>query len=180
MAYTGNKEFVFPTNSLKKFTQIKTDLSVLLDNNMNKKEQKKGYSKLELGALSNFRENVFQPNPNFKIDGKKFIKDELGLTGAEISFNTMLPNTAIPFLHKHKENEEIYIAIKGKGELLLNDNYVAIEEGTVIRVATDTERAIRNNSEDLFSFIVIQAKENSLEGSTTADGYGIEKKPNWK
>jgi len=146
---------------------------------MSEKQKKSPYSKVELGAFSNLIENVFQPNPNFKIDGKKFIKDELGLTSSEISFNTMESNTAIPFLHKHKENEEVYIGIKGKGQLLLNDNYVDISEGTVLRVATDTERAIRNNSKDPFTFIVVQAKENSLEGSTTSDGYGIEKKPNW-
>jgi len=137
------------------------------------------YTKLDLGAFSNLSKTAFQPNPNFKIDGKRFVKDELGLTSAEISFNTMEANTAIPFLHKHKENEEIYIAIKGTGQLLLNDNYVDMEEGTVVRVATDTERAIRNNSTAPFTFIVIQAKENSIEKSTVSDGYGIEKKPNW-
>lgn len=137
------------------------------------------YSIIELGAFSNLSENVFQPNPDFKIEGKIFTKEQLGLTSSEISFNTMQPNTAIPFIHKHKENEEIYIGIKGKGQLLLNDNYVDIKEGSVVRVATDTERAIRNNSEEPFTFIVIQAKENSLEGSNISDGYGIEKKPNW-
>ena len=63
--------------------------------------------------------------------------------------------------------------------MILNDDYVDMEEGTVIRVGTDAERAIRNNSEELFSYIVIQAKQNSLEGSTVSDGYGIDKKPNW-
>ena len=141
--------------------------------------KKNNYSKIELGEFSNLSKNVFQPNPDFKIEGKRFIKDDLGLTSSEMSFNTMQPKTAIPFLHKHKENEEIYIGIKGKGQILLDDNYVDIQEGTIVRVATHTERAIRNNTEDLFSFIVIQAKENSLEGSTISDGYGIEKKPNW-
>lgn len=137
------------------------------------------YSKIELGEFSNLTENVFQPNPDFSIEGKRFTKEELALTSAEMSFNTMQPNTAIPFLHKHKENEEIYIGIKGKGQLLLNDNYLDIKEGSVVRVATNTERAIRNNTKELFSFIVVQVKENSLEGSTVSDGYGIEKKPNW-
>ncbi len=91
----------------------------------------------------------------------------------------MQPNTAMPFLHKHHENEEIYIGIKGKGQMLLNDSYVEIKEGTVVRVATGAERAVKNNSNDLFNYIVVQAKENSLEKSTTSDGYGIEKKPNW-
>ncbi len=83
---------------------------------MNKKEQTMNdYSKIELGVFSNLTENIFQPNPDFKIEGKRFVKDELGLTSSEISFNTMEPNTAIPFLHKHKENEEIYIGVKGEG-----------------------------------------------------------------
>ena len=146
---------------------------------MKENKTSKDYSKIELGEFSNLTENVFQPNPDFKLDGKKFIKDDLGLTSSEISFNCMQPNTGIPFLHKHKENEEIYLCIKGQGQLLLNDNYIDLKEGTVVRVAKDTERAIRNNSEDLFTFIVIQAKENSLQGSTISDGYGIEKKPNW-
>ena len=146
---------------------------------MKEKNTSSDYSKMELGEFSNLTKNVFQPSPDFKLDGKRFVKDELGLTSSEISFNTMEANTAIPFLHKHKENEEVYIGIKGKGQLLLNDNYVDIGEGTVVRVATNTERAIRNNSDDTFTFIVIQAKENSLEGSTISDGYGIEKKPNW-
>ncbi len=147
---------------------------------MKKTEQASNdYSKIELGTFSNLSENIFQPNPNFKIEGKVFAKDELGLTSSEISFNTMHPNTAIPFIHKHKENEEIYIGIKGKGQLLLNDNYVEIKEGSVVRVATNTERAIRNNTAELFTFIVIQAKENSIQGSNISDGYGIEKKPNW-
>jgi mannose-6-phosphate isomerase-like protein (cupin superfamily) len=96
------------------------------------------YTKIEIGAFSNLTENIFQPSPDFKIDGKRFVKEELGLTSSEISFNTMKPNTAIELLHKHNENEEIYIGVKGEGQLLLNDNYVDIKEGSVIRVATNT------------------------------------------
>lgn len=167
-------------NSLKNLYNKRQTGLYLNYKKMNKKEQEtKDYSKIEVGEFSNLIKNVYQPSPNFKIEGKRFVKDELGLTSSEISFNTMEPNTAIPFLHKHKENEEIYIGIKGKGQLLLNDSYIDIKEGTVIRVATDTERAIRNNTDNLFTFIVVQAKENSLEISNTSDGYGIEKKPNW-
>ncbi len=160
-------------------THRQTCLS-LIDDIMNKKEKNANdYSVIDLGIFANLIENVYQPNPNFKIEGKRFIKDDLGLTSSEISFNTMQPNTAMPFLHKHHENEEIYIGIKGKGQMLLNDSYVEIKEGTVVRVATGAERAVKNNSNDLFNYIVVQAKENSLEKSTTSDGYGIEKKPNW-
>ncbi|WP_290701048.1 hypothetical protein [Lacinutrix sp.] len=66
--------------------------------------------------------------------------------------------------------------MKVEEQLLLNDNYIDISQGTVIRVGTTTEIAIRNNSDSAFIFIVMQAKENSLEGNTLSDGYGIEKR----
>ncbi len=138
------------------------------------------YSKIDFGPFDQLEESIYQPKPNFKIEGKRFVKQELGLTSTEISLNKMKPQTSISFLHKHKENEEIYIGIKGEGQLLLNGTYINIKEGTVVRVATHTERAIRNHKIDgAFVFIVIQAKENSFKGHTTSDGYAIEKKPNW-
>ena len=41
------------------------------------------------------------------------------------------------------------------------------------------KRAIRKNTSEPFTFIVIQAKKKSLKGSTVTDGYSIKKKPNW-
>lgn len=73
-------------------------------------------------------------------------------------------------------NQIPILKLKVEGQLLLNDNYIDISQGTVIRVGTTTEIAIRNNSDNAFIFIVMQAKENSLEGNTLSDGYGIEKR----
>ena len=33
----------------------------------------------------------------------------LGLTGAEVSFNNLPAGVSVPFVHSHKENEEIYM-----------------------------------------------------------------------
>ena len=33
----------------------------------------------------------------------------LNLTGAEISYNSLPAGASVPFVHAHKENEEIYI-----------------------------------------------------------------------
>lgn len=40
----------------------------------------------------------------------------LGLTGCEISVNTLPEGAAVPFVHAHIENEEIYIILEGQGE----------------------------------------------------------------
>lgn len=149
---------------------------------MNKKEQPtNSQSQIKTGAFSNSSENFIKPNLDFKINEDKFVKDELGLISPEISFNTMEPNTALHFLDKpkHKEDEKIYLGIKGKGQLLINDNFIDIKEGTIVRVAKNAVKAIRNTAEDLFSFIVIPANQNTKDGSTVSNDYGIEKKPNW-
>ena len=63
---------------------------------------------------------MFQPSPDVKLEGKVFVKEDLGLNSSEISFNMMQPGDALPFLHKHNENEEIYLSINCEAQMLLN------------------------------------------------------------
>lgn len=140
---------------------------------------KRNYSKVDVGNWDNLGENTYQPSPTFKVVGKKFIRDELGLTGAEISYNLLEANTQIPFTHKHRENEEIYLGIKGQGQIFLDGTITDIREGSCIRVGTDAERAIRNHTSELFVFIVIQVKQNSMEKGKTSDGYVVNKEFDW-
>jgi mannose-6-phosphate isomerase-like protein (cupin superfamily) len=86
----------------------------------------------------------------------------------------------MPFIHKHRENEEVYIIIKGLGQILLNDIVFEINEGSVIRVSPETERTIRNNSTSDLIFIVIQGKLNSIKSQQIDDGYSIEKQQKWQ
>lgn len=39
------------------------------------------------------------------------LHEKLGLTGAEISINTIGAGECVPFIHSHKQNEEIYYVI---------------------------------------------------------------------
>lgn len=104
------------------------------------------------------------------FEGKIFIKDELKESSCEISFGTLAPGQAVPFFHSHKLNEENYIVLLGKGLFQVNDNVFPIEEGSVVRVATDCDRNIKNTSEtNRLVYICIQAKEGSLDGYTMTD-----------
>ena len=44
------------------------------------------------------------------------LHDRLGLTGAEISVNALPGKASVPFVHSHKENEEIYERASGEGK----------------------------------------------------------------
>jgi len=62
----------------------------------------------DLDAYSFNYPNLQQPQY-----GKLFLKHELGLTGMEVSINKMAPGEQMPYSHKHKTNEELFIFIKG-------------------------------------------------------------------
>ena len=100
-------------------------------------------------------------------DKKVFLHDILGLTSSEISISTMKAGEKSAFAHKHKQNEEIYIFLHGKGSMVLDEKMINVEEGTCIKVSPSVSRLII--CEDDMEYICIQAKENSLTQFTGAD-----------
>ncbi|WP_267523295.1 cupin domain-containing protein [Campylobacter sp. MG1] len=96
------------------------------------------------------------------------LKDKLGFTGCEISINTLNANTNVPFIHYHKENEEIYIILSGDGSIKLDNELINIKKGDIIRISPRTKRQIFANSD--LNYICIQTKENSLKNYTMTDG----------
>lgn len=138
------------------------------------------FAALDLGSFSDLDQfSVDVPKVNLQVSGKLFLKGLLQLTSAEISLNKLAPGQTVPFYHKHRLNEEIYIFIKGKGEFQVDDQVFAVSEGTVVRVDCDGERCWRNNSAEELYFITIQARAGSYEGETIEDGIGVDKRVSW-
>lgn len=105
-----------------------------------------------------------------EINEKVFVKDGLGQTSCEISFGTLPPGEAVPFFHSHKSNEENYIILSGEGAFQVDNDVFPVKEGSIIRVATNCDRNIKNtSSEDNLVYICIQAKEGGLESYTMTD-----------
>ena len=96
-------------------------------------------------------------------NGKVFLHDTLGLSSCEISVNTVPKGFKVPFSHKHKQNEEIYIILKGEGVITIDGNTIIVKEGSAVKILPSASRTIENTTEDEFQFICIQAKTNSLE-----------------
>lgn len=96
-------------------------------------------------------------------NGKAFLKDMLNLTSCEISVNCLPANCKIPFCHKHKQNEEVYIFLKGEGKMCVNNKCMSVKEGTCIKVDPCASRTLENTCDCELQYICIQAKANSLE-----------------
>lgn len=95
------------------------------------------------------------------------LHDTLALTGAEISINTMAAGTEVPFFHSHKENEEIYFIMSGKGYMELDGEKVSLEAGDWLRVAPEVSRKLHADTD--MTEVCIQVKAGSLTGWTMTD-----------
>lgn len=141
---------------------------------------KKGvhYAQLETGKTDNWPDYTVEL-PGLEIPGKLFIKDTLDLSGCEISINSMPAGGEMPFYHTHDQNEEVYIFIKGQGQLQVDGDILDVKEGSIVRISPGGERIWRNHSDESLVYIIIQVKENSLEQYGTGDGAIPEKAPVW-
>jgi mannose-6-phosphate isomerase-like protein (cupin superfamily) len=111
--------------------------------------------------------------------GKLFLRDLLGSAGLEMSLNVVPPGKAIPFLHRHQENDEIYIVVGGRGQFLVDGACIDVAEGSCLRLSPSAARAWRNHSEVPLYFLCLQYRADSEVQGGTLDGRKVEGKPIW-
>ncbi len=117
---------------------------------------------------------------DIQTKGRVTLHSDMSLTGSEISINELPPDVSVPFVHSHKQNEEVYIVIKGRGKFYVDGDEFDIEEGSVIRVDPAGQRCIAADSKCPLRYICIQTQRNSLAQFTETDGIIHQDiKPSW-
>ena len=97
------------------------------------------------------------------------LHETLGLTGAEVSVNKLPAGAEVPFVHAHKNNEEIYGVVEGAGSATIDGEEVALVAGDWLRVAPAAKRQFRAAADSAITYVCIQVKEGSLGGFTADD-----------
>ena len=97
------------------------------------------------------------------------LHEKLGLTGAEISLNTLPAGAGVPFVHAHKQNEEVYGILSGKGKAVIDGEEISLSAGDWLKIAPVAKRQFFAAAEEGMTYICIQTKENSLENYTATD-----------
>jgi mannose-6-phosphate isomerase-like protein (cupin superfamily) len=113
------------------------------------------------------------------VQGKLFLRKLLESAGLEMSLNVVPPGGGMPFLHRHEQNDEVYIVVGGRGQFLVDGRCVDVSEGSVIRMSPPAARAWRNNSDAPLYFVCIQYRADSVVQGGTQDGSKVEGKPAW-
>lgn len=113
------------------------------------------------------------------VRGKVFLQQVLGLTSMEVSLGVLPPGAGLPFYHRHREHEELYLFVGGRGQFQVDNRTLDVREGTVIRVSPEGERTWRNNSTENLYYVVVQARAGSVAADATKDGMGMERPVAW-
>ena len=106
---------------------------------------------------------------NIGNEARVELHDLLALTGAEISVNQLPTGAGVPFVHSHKNNEEIYGILAGKGKVVLDGEEIALNAGDWLKVAPAAKRQFSAAADSGITYLCIQVKENSLGGFTADD-----------
>ena len=65
----------------------------------------------------------------------RFARRALGSSNLGVSRETLAPGFRVPFGHTHREQEEVYVVLRGSGRIKIDDEIVELREGDLVRVA---------------------------------------------
>ena len=139
----------------------------------------RNFSAISVGKLNELNEYVLELGPDVKIPGKVFGGAAVHATGGEFSFQMFQPGTETGFLHTHKEHEELYFFLSGRGEFQVDGQIIPVDEGSVVRVAPEGERSVRNNGTEPLVMLCVQYRGNTFTEADAADGNILQKPVKW-
>ncbi len=137
------------------------------------------YSAINLGKINDVKDYVLELGSEIKIPGKVFGGQAVGATGGEFSFQVFAPGQETGFLHTHKNHEELYFFLSGKGEFQVDGHVFPVEEGSVVRVAPAGRRSVRNNGDQPLVMLCVQYRSGAFTADDAADGNILSEPVKW-
>lgn len=128
------------------------------------------FASVECGRPDQWGEFIHNHPRLGDVPGKLFLGACLNLGAMEVSLGQLPPGAGVPFLHAHKQNEELYLVLSGRGEMQVDGERIALMPGSALRISPPAFRSWRNTGTEPMSYLVIQAKAGSLEQATGSDG----------
>jgi mannose-6-phosphate isomerase-like protein (cupin superfamily) len=102
-----------------------------------------GYTRKNLKEIEDQAQKFgLAPNLEFRVPG-----DELDAENSAISYLRVAPNFRLPFGHKHKEQEEVYVLLSGSARLKLDDEVLELTPWDVVRIPKETVRNVEGGPE---------------------------------
>jgi len=103
-------------------------------------------------TLVNLKEDVEDQAPKFGLAPNlesRMARVPLELEGFGVSYQRLAPNFRLPFGHKHKQQEEVYLVLSGGGRVKLEGEVVELKRWDAVRVPRDTMRSFEAGAEGM-------------------------------
>jgi mannose-6-phosphate isomerase-like protein (cupin superfamily) len=105
----------------------------------------------------NLRADVDDVGSNF--DGSpdlefRLATKALGLERSGLSFQRIPPGYRFPYGHTHREQEEVYVVVRGGGRMKLDDEVIDVVEWDVVRVPPGTWRGYEAGPDGLEILVI--------------------------
>ena len=137
------------------------------------------FTAVDFGKLGDISDYVLQLAPGVEIPGKVFGGNAVNATGGEFSLQCFAPGQETGFLHTHKNHEELYFFLSGKGEFQVDGEVFAVGEGSVVRVAPQGKRSVRNNGTNPLLMLCVQYRGDTFTDDDATDGVILNEKVEW-
>ena len=129
-----------------------------------------GYTKV------NLKQDVDDQAPNFGLEGSieaRMARVPLELENAGISYQRLAPNFRLPFGHKHKQQEEVYVLVNGSARMKLDDAVIELKQWDAVRVPNETMRSLEAGPEGA-EFIAVGAPNTGPGDAEMEQGWWSE------
>lgn len=111
-----------------------------------------------------------EPEPSKKSGTPTlYLTDALGTTEMRASMRVLPPHTAM-FYHHQDQQEEVYLLFEGSGGMMIDDERVDADSGTIIRVSPKTPRQLFNDSDDDATWLIFGAPPIEHDGTVIGSG----------
>ena len=137
------------------------------------------FTAVDAGKMAQLGEYRLQLAPGVELPGKVFGGAAVGATGAEFSFQSFAPGTETGFLHTHRTHEELYFFLSGRGELQVDGECFPVGEGSVVRVAPEGRRSVRNNGSEPLVMLCVQYRGGTFTAEDATDGNILQEPVRW-
>ena len=98
----------------------------------------------------NLKEDVDDQATNFGLAPNleaRFARVPLGLENSGVSYLRLAPGFRVPFGHKHKQQEEVYVLITGSARIKIEDEVRELKQWDAVRLHRDTLRTFEAGDE---------------------------------
>lgn len=107
----------------------------------------------------NLKDDVDDQAPNFGLAPDlefRMARVPLEMENAGVSYLRIAPGFRMPFGHKHKQQEEVYVLVKGTAKIKIEDDVHELKQWDAVRLHRDTMRSFEGGPEGA-EFIAIGA-----------------------